>query len=176
MSMKIAYRSIPLLTAVLLSVAAQSQAVPEYVMKATYLYNFMVFSEWPPAGDIRGNADSLNLCVLGQDNFGSALDSLEGKLVNGRKLAVVHLNSMSAFKKCHLLFITEKEAPNMQAIQSALGDAPVLTVADTPAASGAAILLALDGKRLVFDVNLQRIKRIGINLSSKVLLLARSTS
>jgi hypothetical protein len=79
-------------------------------------------------------------------------------------------------RKCHLLFVTEHEAPNMQAIQTAIGDAAVLTVADTPVASGAAILLALDGKRLVFDVNMQRVKKVGVNLSSKVLQLARSTN
>jgi hypothetical protein len=154
---------------------AQAQAVPEYVMKATYLYNFMVFAEWPPV-DARVASDPVTLCVFGQDNFGTALDSLEGKNVNGRRLTVLRMNSLAQLRKCHLLFITEREAVNMASIQNSLGDAPVLTVADTPQAGGAAIVLALDGKRLVFDINLQRIKRSGITLSSKVLQLARSAS
>ncbi|MEJ6004570.1 YfiR family protein [Paucibacter sp. AS339] len=157
---------------------AQAQPVPEYVMKATYLYNFMVFSEWP-SQDLQPPTtprEGLNLCVFGQDSFGSALSNLEGKNVNGRRLSVLRMNHLPGIKKCHLLFITEREAPNMPSIQSSLGDAPVLTVADSPLASGAAIMLSVDGSRLVFDVNVQRVKKLGINLSSKVLQLARSTN
>jgi hypothetical protein len=154
---------------------ARAQAVPEYAMKATYLYNFMVFAEWP-SQEAHGAAESLQLCVFGPDNFGAALNGLEGKNVNGRKLVVQRASSLASLRKCHLLFVTEREAPNMAAIQNVLGEAPVLTVADSPLASGAAILLSLDGRRLVFDVNLQRIKKAGITLSSKVLQLARSAS
>lgn len=160
-----------------LPVCAQTQApaVPEYVMKATYLYNFMLFTEWPNA-EPPNPQDGLTLCVLGQDSFGEALSHLEGKNVNGRRLSISRLNGLTGIKKCHLLFITEQEAPNMQSIQKHLADAPVLTVADTPVATGAAILLSLEGKRLVFDVNMQRAKKVGITLSSKVLQLARSAN
>lgn len=154
---------------------ARAQAVPEYAMKATYLYNFMVFAEWP-AQEAHGAQDPVLLCVFGQDNFGTALNSLEGKNVNGHRLVVQRLNSLSSLRKCQLLFITEREAANMASIQSYLGDAPVLTVADSPVATSAAILLSLDGRRLVFDVNMQRVKKAGITLSSKVLQLARSAS
>jgi hypothetical protein len=158
-----------------LSSAVRAQGVPEYAMKASYLYNFMLFTDWP-GPDAPIQTDGLTLCVLGQDNFGEALNNLEGKLVNGRRLAVSRMNGLAGIKKCQLLFITEQEAPNMQSILKYLADAPVLTVADTPVAAGVAILLSLDGKRLVFDVNIQRAKKVGITLSSKVLQLARSTN
>lgn len=156
----------------------QAQPVPEYVMKATYLYNFMVFSDWPQADSQGGAAakESLNLCVFGPDNFGPALSNLEGKNVNGRRLNVMRMNHLPGVKKCHLLFITEREAPNMSSIQNSLGEAPVLTVADSPLAVGAAVMLSVDGNRLVFDINVQRVKKLGINMSSKVLQLARSTN
>ncbi|MCV2353895.1 YfiR family protein [Paucibacter sp. B2R-40] len=164
-----------LLAGACLSSTVQAQAVPEYAMKASYLYNFMIFADWPGL-DAQTQIDGLTLCVLGQDNFGEALNNLEGKNVNGRRLSVIRMNGMAGIKKCQLLFITEQEAPNMQSILKYLADAPVLTVADTPVAAGAAILLSLDGKRLVFDVNIQRAKKVGITLSSKVLQLARSTN
>jgi len=153
---------------------AKGQAVPEYTLKATYLYNFMVFADWPRQAEPK-SAGPMLLCVLGPDSFGSALSNLEGKNINGRKLAVVRLKGYSELKSCHLLFITEREAPNMNAIQNALGDAPVLTVADTPVAVGSAILLTIEGSRLVFDINMPKVKRAGLALSSKVLQLARST-
>ncbi len=153
---------------------ASAEPVPEYTLKATYLFNFMVYTQWAEAG--REKPETLNLCVLGQDNFGNALNALEEKVINGAKLTVNRLSGMSGVKKCNLLFVTEREAGNLGAIYRFIGDAPILVVADVPIASEAAILLSLEGKRLVFDVNMARVKRGGLSISSKVLQLARSTT
>jgi hypothetical protein len=153
---------------------ARAQAVPEYVLKATYLYNFMLYTAWPDTG--RSGSGGYKLCVLGQDTFGSALDDLAQKSLHGGKLGVVRLNGLTDVRKCHLLFVTEREAANMDVIRRQIGDAPVLTVTDSPTAADAAILLLLDGQRLVFFVNQSAVKRAGLNLSSKVLQLARGVS
>jgi hypothetical protein len=152
----------------------QAQTVPEYTLKASYLFNFMVYTQW--TNFTRDKAHVLNLCVLGQDNFGTALNNLQDKTINGTRLIVSRLSNMAGVKKCNLLFVTEREAGNMVAINRYVGNAPILTVADTPAAADAAILMTLEGKRLVFDVNMTRVKQGGLNLSSKVLLLARNTT
>lgn len=156
----------------LLMAGARAEPIPEYTMKATYLFNFMVFSQWPAASMAD---DSIRLCVLGGDPFGSALDALEGKGIHGRRLAVQRLRGYARLKDCHLLFVTEGEAVNMESVQLALGDAAVLTVSDHPSVQGCGIQLALEGKRLVFDVNMARVRRTGVTVSSKVLQLARST-
>ena len=49
--------------------AAKSDDLPEYRLKAAFLYNFAVFTEWP--ADV---GSTLNLCVYGQDPFGEDLD------------------------------------------------------------------------------------------------------
>jgi len=146
----------------LLSHSVYAEAVPEYVMKATYLYNFMIFTQWP------GHEPNtpLNLCVLGRDNFGSALNTLEGKTVNGVKLSINRLSNTSGVKNCNLLFVTEQEAGNMDLINRQIGDAPVLTVVDTPPTGDVGIELSLDGKRIVFDVNLKKARMGGMALSS----------
>jgi len=149
-----------------------AEGVPEYVMKATYLYNFMVYTQWQGHD---ANAP-LNLCVLGRDNFGTALNTLEGKTINGAKLAINRLTNTSGVKNCNLLFVSEQEANNMEFINRQIGDAPVLTVVDTPPSGEVGIVLSLDGKRVVFDVNLRKTRLSGMSVSSKVLQLARSTS
>lgn len=173
-----ASRLLQLALAVWLGVAwglvARAQAVPEHVMKVTYLFNFMAYTQWGNSGVDK--ASTLNLCVLGPDNFGAALDNLEDKPINGAKLAVSRLSSMAGIKKCHLLFVTEREAGNLEAINRFVGDAPVLIVADTPLATEAAIVMSVEGRRLVFDVNMSRVRQGGLQLSSKVLQLARSTT
>lgn len=151
---------------------ARAEPIPEYTMKATYLFNFMVFSQWPAASM---TDDSIRLCVLGGDPFGSALDALEGKSINGRRLAVQRLRGYARLRDCQLLFVPESEAPNMESVLQALGEAPVLTVSDHPSVQGCGIQMGLEGKRLVFDVNVGRVRRTGVAVSSKVLQLARST-
>ncbi len=165
---------LPLLLMFTVGTGARAQPVPEYVLKATYLFNFMVYTQWTDPA--REKPQTLYLCVLGPDNFGTALTKLEEKTINGANIVVSRLQGMSGIKKCHLLFVTDREAGNMDAIYRYVGDAPILIVADSPIASDAGILLALDGLRLVFDINLARIKQSGLTLSSKVLQLARSTT
>ena len=151
-----------------------AQPVPEYLLKASYLFNFMVYTQWTDPARVR--PQTLHLCVLGQDNFGTALARLEEKTIDGANISVSRLNAMYGIKKCNLLFVTDREAGNLDAIYRYIGNAPILVVADTPAATDVGILLTLEGRRLVFDVNLARIKRSGLALSSKVLQFARSTT
>jgi len=63
--------------------AQTSQAVPEYTMKAAYLYNFALLTTWPTTSPFGA---SFNLCLYGQDDFGPALDVLNGKEVNGQRV------------------------------------------------------------------------------------------
>ena len=61
---------------------ASPQAVPEYAMKAAYLYNFALLTTWPGAAP----GGPFTLCGYGQDTFGPALGPLKGKEVNGQKI------------------------------------------------------------------------------------------
>lgn len=148
--------------------AAQS-GVAEYDLKASFLYNFAVFAEWPHKTE--GN---LNLCVLGQDNFGPALKRLESKSVRGMAIVVARLSSLAAIRKCDLLFIAEREVANMRQILAELGDSPVLTVSETPGAYRGIITLSNDGARLAFEIDQTRARQLNLKLSSKLLQLART--
>src|ERR1700683_2819876 len=53
---------------------AQQPKISEYQVKATYLYNFGRFVHWP-ASAAAVKDDSFPICVLGQDPFGTTLDS-----------------------------------------------------------------------------------------------------
>lgn len=146
-------------------------AIPEYEMKATFLYNFAVFTEWPPDG-----GDTLNLCLLGQDRFGHALDNIEGKNINGRRLAVSRLSSLSNVGKCHVLFISDIEAARVRNMMDEVSGLPMLTVTDNARLPGAMIVIVPEGRRLTFDVNIDAIRRTRLSISSKLLRLARNAA
>ena len=98
-------------------------------IKAAWLYNFVKFVEWPEAAI--GDRETIELCVLGVDPFGSALDALEGKLLEQKRVAIKRLRSANGPGSCRILFISASEEPRLPEIVSSLGRSNVLTVGDT---------------------------------------------
>jgi hypothetical protein len=70
------------------AVAAPDQSI-EYEIKATYLYKFAPFVEWPQSA---AAAPAFNLCIVGDDPVAVAVDqAAKGQTVAGKPLAVKHL-------------------------------------------------------------------------------------
>lgn len=151
--------------------------VPEATMKAHYVLNVMRYVTWPADLMPPGPEASLTLCVLGTDGAGTveALMALNGKRgVQTPRLTVQRVHSVRVLHSCHAVFVAESDAAKMDHILGTLGSAPVLVVADSPAARQATVVLALDNRRLVFDINLTRAKASQLQVSSKLMQLARS--
>jgi len=145
----------------------------EYLIKAAILYNFAKFAEWPAAA-FRNDGAPLRICVLGDDPFGPALNSLQGKTVRNRALAAAHIASVDAAAACHILFISASESERLDTILNTVGKLPVLTVADISrfANSGGIIALKEVDKRSRIEVNIGAADQAGLKLSSKLLRLA----
>jgi len=145
----------------------------EYRVKAAFLLNFTKFIEWPPSSF--SSADSpFDLCVMGEDPFGRALDELvEGETVNGRKLEVQRIRRDEA-KNCQVLFIdnSEKEIPK---ILSGLGPG-VLTVGEGDGflRDGGIIGFVIQNRRVRFDINQSAAEAARLKISSKLLIVARN--
>lgn len=166
---------IPLLLSLLagLSVGASAQttqAVPEYTMKAAYLYNFALLTTWPVSASAADK--DFNLCFYGQDEFGPALDKLNGKDVNGQKVRVLRLDHPEQALQCQLIFINEPNASRLNRLTSVLGNAPILTVADDKSAPSVMISLTPQNQRLTFTINASATKSAKLQLSSKLMRLA----
>src|SRR5258708_38246594 len=66
----------------------QDSALPEYVVKAGFLFNFSKYVEWP--ADAFDKADSpISIGIVGADPFGEDLDkALRNKIVKERGFAI----------------------------------------------------------------------------------------
>lgn len=144
--------------------------VPEYDMKAAYLYNFAVLTTWP-----KPEQASIKMCVLGRDNFRGQLEQLTQKTKSGLQFSLNYLADLNAVASCQLLFIDKSESIDATLLTSKLEGLSVLTVTDNPALFDAGVMLGLflDNKRLVFDVNHEQAKKAGLTMSSKLLRVAR---
>ncbi len=156
---------------------AAAETSREYLIKAAFLYNFAKFTEWP-AGTFPDGSAPLDICVFGEDPFGAALDSIAGKAIRGRTVAVHRVASIEEGAACHLLFISASEATRLSGILQSLRDRPVLTIADMPdfaRAGGIINLKTNEEEKIRFEINVAIAKRAGLKLSSKLLNLAEIT-
>ena len=149
--------------------AAWSDELPEYRLKAAFLYNFAAFTEWPAEVGA-----TLNLCVHGPDPFGAEIEPLNGKAVASRKLAVQRKATVESLKGCQVVFISSGAIGQLPRVLEVLRGLPVLTVADSPDAArqGVALNMSLAQNRVGFEANLDAARAARLNLSSKLLRLA----
>jgi len=154
--------------------SAGSSQPSEYQIKAAFLYNFANFVEWPD-GAFSDEISPIVLVVLGKDPFGIILKSAEGKTIKGRKLIIKRFEALPDLEFCHILFISSSEKYNMENILSKLNHFGVLTVGDTDSFTqmgGVINFIKVDNK-VRFEINLNAAKAASLEISSKLLSLAK---
>jgi hypothetical protein len=145
----------------------------EYEVKAAYLYNFGRFVKWPSrTGAPQSN--SFNICVVGQDHFGAALNNLADETIAGESVAVKRLQTSKDATNCRILYISASEDSQLEQILTVLEGSSVLTVSDMPQFSqrGGMVQFVFDGSRVRFEINLASADHAGLTLSSELLKLA----
>jgi hypothetical protein len=148
---------------------ARADELPEYRLKAAFLYNFALFTDWSASV-----GPTLNLCLYGRNPFGAEIDGLEGKAVGERHLAVHRLPDLEALKDCQLVFIADAANGTVARVLESLRGAAVLTVADRAGAADQGVVLNMNvvNNRITFEANLAAARAAKLSLSSKLLRLA----
>ncbi len=119
-----------LLLALLFAGNSDSQTHPaslEYEVKAAFLLNFTKFIEWPAAEP--GTAEGpFNICLAGDDPFGSVLEqTIQGEKVNGQLLVIQRVGHTPT-KGCRIVYIDRGEK-DVKELLGTLGPG-VLTVGE----------------------------------------------
>ena len=145
----------------------------EYLIKSAILFNFAKFASWPAAA-FKSSDSPLRVCVLGNDPFGAALDSLNGKKVGNRSLTTARISDIDNARQCQILFVSVSEQTRLAKILDHVSRLPILTVADISrfASSGGIIALKEVDNRSRIEVNIAAANQAGVKLSSKLLRLA----
>src|SRR2546422_11684684 len=89
---------------------AQSPAIPEYRVKATFLFQFTQFVDWP-RNAFSNQQSPLVIGILGEDPFGTFLDdTVRDEMANGHPIAVERYQRLENVKNCQGLFVSPSEA------------------------------------------------------------------
>lgn len=167
------------------SVQAQegSQALQ---VEAAFLVNFVRFTQWPP--NRFNNTDTpYVIAVVGGDDVAQTVRTVANAAGNiqGRDIAVVRVDpadvegrqkqALDIVRGSHLVFVRSSDADVRRQVLAAVAGTPVLTVGDEPefAARGGMLGLVRAGDHLAFEANPEQIQAAGVQLSAKVLKLAR---
>ena len=157
------------------SAVEQRTATGEDNIKATFLFNFTKFVDWPPTSGAPSH-EPFRLCVVAEPAFVAIVDrTIEQETVAGRPLQRVVPASPAAAGTCQILFLGRLESDRAERWIAAVRDSPVLVVSESNAAwdRGAHINFILEANRVRFDVNPDAASRAGISISSKLLRVAR---
>ncbi len=146
----------------------------EHEIKATYLYNFAKFTNWPaqklPTGD------HLAICISGGDPFKGALANLvRGKSIENHPLEVRHLDSVERAGACNILYVPASEVQNFLKIRGSRPLQNTLTVGETRdfLDSGGQIQFYTEDNRVKFAIDLTAVERAGLKIDARVLNIAR---
>jgi hypothetical protein len=146
----------------------------EYQIKAAYLYNFARFVTWPVSAAV-AHENTIAVCVLGDDPFGTILETAgAGLVIDGKHTIVRRISTVEAAGQCGVLFISPSLRLPLDRVISAIRSRGVLTVSDMPEfmRRGGIIQFVSEGSRIRFEVNLAAASDAGLMLSSELLKVA----
>ncbi|WP_128001007.1 YfiR family protein [Piscinibacter defluvii] len=157
-----------------LGMAARAQTLDEARVKARLTLTLARYTQWPAASAGAGS-DALVLCVAQRsDVLALAFGELAGQAVAGRPVRVL-TSPPPAAAGCHVLFVQDGAERDAAALLAAARGTPVLTVGDGDGfvARGGMVELVNVNDAMRLDVNLRALRSARLELSSRVLQLAR---
>jgi len=155
----------------IMSKIAYARNISEYKIKAGFIYNFARFTQWPES------TSHINICLYGKDNFGSYLDDLNGKMINGKSIKTKRIRVLKSIESCNVVFlnITPPDKYNFKRVLNKIKNKNILTMSDTKNATdyGVMVGLVIENGRVGFNVNYTEINKTELKISSQLLKLAK---
>lgn len=147
----------------------------EYKIKAGYIYNFTKFISWP-----ENESATFDLCILGTDPFGSILDSIEKRAVKNKPIRLYRFQSIDEAKHCQIVYFSDailkwgeldSLLPGVLTIYSVNKTLEVSESKQFTQAGGMIAFFLRDGK-VKLHINLQVLRKSGLEISAKLLEVA----
>jgi hypothetical protein len=157
--------------------ASQHSPPTEYEVRAAFLYNFIKFVEWPE--DVfQDSLSPIVIGIIGQDPFGELMEALiKKRTIQSRTIIVKRFDRIEDYQYCHVLYLGFRERRYQVTILKHLQKTPVLTIGDSEEFTrlGGMIKFIVTGKQVGFEINLNAVERSRLEISAKLLKLAKIT-
>lgn len=154
--------------------AARAQEVTGPAVMAAVVANIAKFTTWPAAAFAAG--PDLVFCVAGDPAIHDALERLtRGREIEGRSVDVRAVPADGPFDGCHVLHLAGMSLARATQAAGTVAERPILTVSDIRGFShaGGITLLYFRQSRVAFHIDVDAMRRSGIEISSRVLILSK---
>lgn len=140
-------------------------------VKAVFVFNFTLFTEWP-AATFSSPTQPLVIGVLGSSEFAGQLDEVvRGERVGEHPLQVRQIRDKEAIRDCHVLYVDRTEGSRLAQALDELTGAGTLSISDVDGAArrGTMVEFAKRDNRIRLLVNVDSARAAGLTISSKLL-------
>lgn len=147
--------------------------MPEYELKAGFLYNFAKYVEWPAAAFEKPDSP-IRIGIVGPDPFGPAIDrTLKDRVAQERKFEIVRFADPSDLQPCHILFVPRAEKRRGDIARKIEGWA-TLTVGEEEgfASSGGVVNILIEKERPKLEINTDAADLAKLKIQARLLKLA----
>jgi hypothetical protein len=146
----------------------------EYRLKAALIYKLTKFIEWPvlPRGQ---KLDTFGVCLLGEDQFGDALDSLSKRSVKNAPIEIYrHAQSEAIDSHCQIVYISSSKRGFIDSILQSLRGRPILSLSDLDefAEQGGILQFTTGKQRIGFTINMENARQAKLTIAAPLLDLA----
>jgi hypothetical protein len=154
--------------------AAQLQ---EADLKAAYIYNFAMFTTWPPVASLQ--KAPFVVCASAEGPLWPGLQALNGRPVNGRPWSTAELAHPKG-GRCDIAVLpadAERPAslpPGTLVVRNGAGNGAGNSGGNSAGNGAASITLVDDDVHIRFDIDTHEAARNGLRFSSRLLRLARN--
>jgi hypothetical protein len=166
----------------------------ELQVRAAFLLNFMKFTTWPDEAFV-SQESPLVFAVVGRDPFGRILEqTFSREKVGTRQISIRRLplpnrddyqtlqayeDAVAQFRRnvqtAHVTYFADCDAEQLEYVLNHVDTRFMLTVGDERSCADQHTALALDrdGSRIIFYANIQKLNGLDLQVSSRLLSLAR---
>jgi hypothetical protein len=155
---------------------AQNKTAGEYQVKAVFLFNFTQFVEWPQ-GIFHSMQEPFVIGVTGENPFGSYLNAtVSGEKCGTHPIIIKYFRRIEDIGNCHMLYIHSDDLEEVKKILASIPQKNILTVNDLAGFTkeGGMIQFYIEDNKIRLRINAQRSKAAGLNISSKLLSIAKT--
>ena len=143
----------------------------EQEMKVVYVFNFLKFIDW--SGSELASAPHYVICLKDIDDEYDVWKKLNDKTLNSKKIVIKNIDSYYFLETCHVLFVKFENERDVLFGNREKSATVIITESEEFYQKNGMIYLFLEENKLRFSMDVLRLERTGVKVSSHLLRLAK---
>lgn len=143
-------------------------------VKSAFLYNFIKYITFEQESKEK-SFSAFNVCVLGDDPFGSVLDKMSRRKAKGKNVFVKRMQQVEQVDQCHLVYVSQSKKGSLNEVFAFVENKPIATVSDITnfVDKGGVLGFVEVDNRIGIEVNLTHARRANVRISALLLEIAK---